>query len=48
MPYLTINFVMKIKFDVGLSTYLYACPTISLSRLTAPPKLNVLEVNITV
>jgi len=47
IPYLKINFVMKIKLDVGLSIYLHVCQTINLSRLTSP-KMRVLEVNITV
>lgn len=47
IPYLKIDFVMKIKLDVGLSVYFHVSPTINLFRLTSP-KIRVLEVNITV
>lgn len=47
IPYLKINFLMKIKLDVGLSVYFHVSLTINLFRLTYP-KIRVLEVNITV
>ena len=47
IPYLKINFLMKIKLDVGLSVYFHVSLTINLFRLTSP-KIRVLEVNITV